>query len=65
MTIDRLLKAIAACADQLPPGRVESLANKIAAIDPSQSSLLFSEIISGGVVSPYVNELIQISKPVN
>jgi cardiolipin synthase len=55
--MDRLLKAIADCADQLPPGRVESLAKKIAAFDPSHSSLILSEIV-GGVVSPYVNELI-------
>jgi cardiolipin synthase len=56
--MDRLLKAIAVCADQLPPGRVESLAKKIAAFEPDQSSLLLSEIVGGGVMSPYVNELI-------
>jgi cardiolipin synthase len=56
--MDRLLKAIAVCAYQLPPGRVEVLAKKIADFDPSQSLLLLSEIISGGVVTPYVNELI-------
>jgi cardiolipin synthase len=56
--MDRLLKAIAACADQLPPGRVESLARKIAAFDSSQSPLMLSEIVGGGIVSPYVNELI-------
>jgi len=56
--MDRLLKAIAACADQLPPGRVESLAKKIAAFDSNQSSLMLSEIVGGGIVSPYVNELI-------
>lgn len=56
--MDRLLKAIAACADQLPPGRVESLAKKIAAFDPNDSSLMLSEIVGGGIVSPYVNELI-------
>jgi phosphatidylserine/phosphatidylglycerophosphate/cardiolipin synthase-like enzyme len=56
--MDRLLRAIAACADQLPPGRVESLAKKIAAFDPSHTSLIISEIIGSGVVSPFVNELI-------
>ena len=56
--MDRLLKAIAACVDQLPPGRVESLAKKIAAFEPGQSSLLLSEIVGGGIVSPHVNELI-------
>lgn len=56
--MDRLLKAIAACADQLPPGRVESLAKKIAVFDPNQSSLMLSEIVGGGIVSSYVNELI-------
>lgn len=56
--MDRLLNAIAACADQLPPGRVESLAKKIAAFDPNQSTLMASEIVGGGIVSPYVNELI-------
>jgi phosphatidylserine/phosphatidylglycerophosphate/cardiolipin synthase-like enzyme len=56
--MDRLLKAIAVCADQLPPGRVESLAKKIAVIEPGQSSLLLSEIVGGIKVSPYVNELI-------
>ena len=56
--MDRLLMAIAACADQLPPGRVESLAKKIASFDPNQSSLMLSEIVGNGIVSPYLNELI-------
>lgn len=56
--MDRLLKAVAVCADQLPPGRVESLAKKIAAFEPGQSSLLLSEIVGGGILSPYVIELI-------
>jgi cardiolipin synthase A/B len=63
--MDRLLKAIAVCADQLPPGRVESLAKKIAAFEPGQSSLLLSEIVGGGIVSPYVNELISAWQDTN
>ena len=56
--MERLLKAIAPCVDQLSPSRVEWLAKKIAVIDSKQPSIIISEIISGGVASVFINELI-------